>query len=170
MELCTSDADGVCDLYRGLGIMKAKLGATLAVAGCAFGLLLSFALAEEANEPDAFVKEGLKKSDLTRYVPSGKNRTVWFVYAANPDCSSQGDIDIKTTKEPAHGTIEIVPGEGFVSFQSEHYRTKCGGKKLRGVNVNYKSSGGYVGPDEFDVIALYPKGFGWEVHFNMSVR
>jgi hypothetical protein len=136
-----------------------------------FALLLSVASAEEAvKEPDAFVREGLRKSDVTRYVPSGKSRTLWFVYAANPDCSSQGLIEIRTTKEPAHGTVEVVPGEGFVSFESESMRARCGLKKLRGLSVNYKSSAGYVGSDEFDVMALYPNGFALEVHFNMSVR
>jgi hypothetical protein len=116
------------------------------------------------------VREGLKKTDLTRYVPSGKSRTIWFVYAANPDCSSQGDIEMRTTKEPAHGAIAVVSGEGFVSFESESYRKLCGGKKLRGLNVNYKSSGGYVGSDQAVILALFPKGYAWEAHFDISVK
>jgi hypothetical protein len=137
----------------------------------AFGLLLSFASAEEASvNEQSFVREGLRKTDLTRYVPSGISRTIWFVYAANPDCSSQGSIEMRTTKEPAHGAIEVVPGEGFVSFEGETYRKNCGGKKLRGLNVNYKSSGGYVGADQVVILALYPKGLAWEAHFDISVK
>ena len=138
---------------------------------CAFGLLLSFASAEEASvNEQSFVRDGLRKTDLTRYVPSGKSRTIWFVYAANPDCSSQGDIEMRTTKEPAHGAIEVVPGEGFVTFETESYRKNCGGKKLRGLNVNYKSSGGYVGPEQVVILALFPRGYAWEANFDISVK
>ena len=112
----------------------------------------------------------LRKTDLTRYVPSGKSRTIWFVYAANPDCSSQGDIEMRTTKEPAHGAIEVVSGEGFVSFEGETYRKNCGGKKLRGLNVNYKSSGGYVGSDQVILLALFPRGYTWEANFDITVK
>ena len=77
---------------------------------------------------------------------------------------------MRTTKEPAHGAIEVVSGEGFVSFESESYRKLCGGKKLRGLNVNYKSSGGYVGSDQAVILALFPKGYAWEAHFDISVK
>jgi hypothetical protein len=138
---------------------------------CAFGLLLSFASAEEASvNEQSFVREGLRKTDLTRYVPSGISRTIWFVYAANPDCSSQGSIEMRTTKEPAHGAIEVVPGEGFVTFETESYRKNCGGKKLRGLSVNYKSSGGYVGSDQVVILALFPRGYAWEANFDVTVK
>ena len=68
---------------------------------CAFGLLLSFASAEEASVNESFVREGLKKTDLTRYVPSGISRTIWFVYAANPDCSSPA-ISISRRRRNQH--------------------------------------------------------------------
>ena len=63
-----------------------------------------------------------------------------------------------------------MSGEGFVSFESESYRKLCGGKKLRGLNVNYKSSGGYVGSDQAVILALFPKGYAWEAHFDISVK
>jgi hypothetical protein len=142
------------------------------IIACAFGLMFTVVSAQQAStqEPEAFVKEGLRKSDITRYVPSGTSRSVWFVYAANPDCSSQGTIEIRTTKEPEHGTVEAMPGDSFVSFENADYRSKCGGKKLRGINVNYKSSAGYKGSDQFELLALYPKGFAWEALFNINVR
>jgi hypothetical protein len=77
---------------------------------------------------------------------------------------------MRTTKEPAHGAIEFVSGEGFVSFENESYRKNCGGKKLRGINVNYKSSGGYAGPEQVVILALFPKGYAWEAHFDISVK
>ena len=55
-------------------------------------------------------------------------------------------------------------------FANNSVSAKCNGKKISGVNVNYKSSGGYLGPDEFDLLVLWPQGFAWEMHFNMIVR
>ena len=63
-----------------------------------------------------------------------------------------------------------MSGEGFGQFANTSVAAKCNGKKTSGVNVNYKSSGGYLGPDEFDLLVLWPNGFAWEMHFNMIVR
>jgi hypothetical protein len=93
------------------------------------------------------------------------------VYGANPDCSPlDGDIEVRTAKQPEHGGVEIVAGDRFPNFAKDNVRAKCNAKKLRGVIVNYKSSGGYVGPDGFDLLVLYPTGFAREVRFNINVR
>ena len=127
----------------------------------AFGLLLSVASAPEA---------ALVKRNATRYVPSGIQRTLWFLHGANPDCSPIDSIEVRTTKEPEHGAVEIVPGQGFPAFPRDNVRFKCNEKKISGLNVNYKSSDKYVGPDEFDLLVLWPTGRAWEMHFNMIVR
>ena len=49
-------------------------------------------------------------------------------------------------------------------------RFKCNDKKTRGLLINYKSNGGYVGPDAFDILVLYPTGYAREVHYNVNVR
>jgi hypothetical protein len=98
----------------------------LLLAVCAFGLLLSPASAEEAsmNEPEALVKKA-----ATRYVPSGIVRTLWFLHGAYADCSPWDSIEVRTTKEPEHGTVEIVPSEGFGQFANNSVSAKCNGKK-----------------------------------------
>jgi hypothetical protein len=133
----------------------------------AFGLLLSFASAEEAP---VLKDEALTKRAATRYVPSGITRTLWFLYAAKPDCSLMGSTEVRTTKEPAHGAVEIVPTEDFPTFARDNVRFKCNDKKIRGLNVDYKSAEEYVGPDEFDLLVLWPGGNAWDMHFNIIVR
>jgi hypothetical protein len=115
--------------------------------------------------------EGLQKGKLSRFVPSGMNRTIEFLYATKPDCSPIDDsIEVRTTKTPEHGAVEVVPTENFPNYAREATRYKCNERKVRGINVNYKSSEGYVGPDEFVLLILYPGGFGREIHFNIVVR
>ena len=132
-----------------------------------FALLLSSSVsAQEATKDEPVRIPGLTKYEITRYVVSGKKQTIEFVYGAYPDCSPLEWIEIRKVKEPEHGTVEIAPGEHF-----NNDRTKCGnGKKIRGQTVSYKSSGGYTGPDAFDLLVLYPSGTAREMHFIMNVR
>ena len=67
---------------------------------CAFGLLLSFAFAEEKS-PEQQREESNQilgqKMELTRVVASGTNQRIYFFYVVHPDCSS-GDINIRVTQ------------------------------------------------------------------------
>jgi len=139
---------------------------------CAFGLLLSSAVAQDEAKEEAWRTEGVQRVDFTRFVSSGKKFTLDFAYALNPDCSQleSGPIEIKTTTEPTHGTIEIVPGDRFPNYAKTNVRFKCNEKRTRGLLINYKSTGGYVGPDTFEILVLYPTGYAREVHYNVNVR
>jgi hypothetical protein len=138
-----------------------------------FGLLLSSASAQEDDaKNEAWRTEGLQKLEFTRFVSSGKKITLDFAYALNPDCSPSegGPVEVKTTTEPAHGTVEVVPGDRFPVYAKTNIRFKCNDKKTRGLIINYKSTGGYIGSDTFEVLILYPSGLAREVHYNLNVR
>jgi hypothetical protein len=137
-----------------------------------FGLLLLPASAQDEDpKTEALRQEGVQKFAFTRFASSGKKVSLDFVFALNPDCSPQdGSIEIKTTTEPAHGTIEVVPGDRFPVYAKTNVRFKCNDKRTRGHLINYKSTGGYVGPDKFEVLYLYPTGFAREVTFDLNVR
>ena len=136
-----------------------------------FGLLLSSASAQEEAKDEAWRLEGLQKLEFTRFVASGKKVTLDFGYALNPDCSPvDGSVEVKTTAEPAHGAIEVVSGDRFPNYAKTNMRFKCNDKKTRGLLINYKSTGGYIGPDAFDILVLYPTGYAREVHYNVNVR
>jgi hypothetical protein len=146
----------------------------LLVTVCAIGLLLSSALAQEETSKEEQARkemlEGLRRTEATRHVPSGTNRILWFAATLNPDCSSAGDTEIRVTKQPGHGMVEIRAGEGFVYYARDAIRFKCNTKKVRGLNVNYKSSTGYRGADDFEIHTLSPNGFLWEMRFNINVH
>ena len=104
-------------------------------------------------------------------VAAGKKVTLDFAYALNPDCSPvEGSVEVKTTAEPAQGAIEVVSGHRFPNYAKTNVRFKCNDKKTRGLLINYKSKEGYVGPDAFDILVLYPTGYAREVHYNVNVR
>jgi hypothetical protein len=126
----------------------------------AFGLLSS----------SVFAQEGLEKKQFTRVVPSGTNQLISFYTSLNPDCSARGNLNIRVTKQPEHGTVETVATTNFPTYPKEHIRSKCNDHKVRGVQLNYKSAEKYVGDDALDLLVLFPNGFAWEVHYDISVR
>jgi hypothetical protein len=128
-------------------------------------IILAFGLSSSA-----FAQEGLEKKQFTRVVPSGKNQRIGFYTHLNPDCTTSGATDIRITKQPEHGSVEITPTINFPSYPKEHVRFKCNEHKVRGLQLNYKSAEKYVGSDEFELLVLWPTGFALEVHYDVSVR
>ncbi len=143
----------------------------------AFGLLSSSSFAQEKSpeqlrEESSHIwgVEGLEKQQPTRVVASETNQRIGFFYAVNPDCSASGDVNIRVTKQPEHGTVETITATNFPAFPKENIRARCNNHKVRGVQVNYKSAEKYVGDDTLDLLVLFPGGFGGEVHLNINVR
>ena len=132
---------------------------------CALGLLSSSAFAQEKSP-----EQMLEKQQLARVVASGTNQRIGFFYAVNPDCSASGDVNVRVTKQPEHGTVETTAATDFPTFPKENMRARCNNRKVRGVQVNYKSAEKYVGDDTLDLLVLFPGGFGREVHLNINVR
>jgi hypothetical protein len=126
----------------------------------AFGLLSS----------SAFAQEGLEKKQFTRVVLSGTNQRIGFFYANNPDCTASGTVNVRVTKQPEHGSTETVTTANYPNYPKENPRVRCNEHKVRGVQINYKSAEKYVGSDELELLVLFPNGFAWEVHYDISVR
>jgi hypothetical protein len=140
-----------------------------------FGLFSSFALAEEKS-PEQLQEErsgieGLESQTLTRVVfASGAKHRIGFYVDLNPDCSATGDINVRVTKQPEHGTVETVATTDYTYFPKENIRSKCNQHKVKGMLVNYKAAEKYSGKDELDLLIIFPRGFAWEHHFDISVR
>jgi hypothetical protein len=144
---------------------------------CAFGLFFSSALAQEKSLDEIdkrssriMVTEGLQKEDINRIVASGTKQRIGFYTALNPDCTASGDVTIRVTKQPEHGTVETTATTHFPGYPKENIRSRCNEHKVRGQQVYYKSADKYVGDDVLDLLVLFPAGFAWELHINISVR
>jgi hypothetical protein len=132
----------------------------LLLAVLAFGLLSS----------SAFAQEGLEKKQFTRVVASGAKTRLGFFYASHPDCTASGDVTLRVTKQPEHGTAETIAATNYPNYPKDNIRVKCNEHKIKGMQINYKSAEKYVGNDEFDLLILFPAGTAWEVHYNIDVR
>jgi hypothetical protein len=145
---------------------------------CAFGLLLSSALAEEKSreqyreeQSHIFGIEGQESQSFTRFAASGaKQRIGFFASSLNPDCTAMGNVNVRVTKQPEHGTVETVATTDYPHYPKENIRSKCNHHKVKGTLVNYKAAEKYTGNDEFDLLILYPTGLARELHFDIRVR
>ena len=73
-------------------------------------------------------------------------------------------------EEPTNGTIQILPGDVIAGFKKDSPLAKCAGKKMRALNVNYKSSDKFVGTDEFELFIMWPNSRASEMHFIVNVK
>jgi hypothetical protein len=121
---------------------------------------------KEANEN--WFKHGIKIQELTRYVMSGKNIILYFEHALDLNCSP-GEFDVRVVKYPEHGTVELVPANGLAAFPEDNPRSKCNGKKVKGINIIYKSSPEYAGPDNVHVMSYGESGLAFETHWKLNV-
>jgi hypothetical protein len=144
---------------------------------CAFGLLLSPAFAQEKSPEQLreershiFGIEGLQNQTVTRFVASGAKQRIGFYASLNPDCTATGDVNVRVTKQPEHGTVETVARTDYVHYPKENIRSRCNQHKVKGTLVNYKAAEKYTGNDEFDLLIFLPHGLAWELHFDISVR
>ena len=144
---------------------------------CAFGLLLSSAFAEEKSREQLreerthiFGVEGQENQTFTRVIASGAKQRLDFYAAVNPDCTATGDVTVRVTKQPEHGTGETIATTNYPNYPKENIRLKCNEHKVRGMQISYKSAEKYVGDDTLDLLVLFPAGTAWEVHYDISVR
>jgi hypothetical protein len=144
---------------------------------CAFGLLSSSAFAQEKSpeqyreeQSRIFGIEGQESQTYTRVVTSGAKQRIGFYTALQPDCSASGDVNVRVTKQPEHGTVETTATTLFPGYPKENIRSKCNQYKVKGTLVNYKAAEKYTGNDEFDLLILFPGGFASELHYDIKVR
>jgi hypothetical protein len=150
----------------------------LLLTACAFGLLLPPAFAQEKSleqldkeSARIWGVEGLRKDTWTRVVVSGASHRIgFFPNTLHPDCTTQGNIVLRVTKQPEHGKIETVNTTTFPAYKKENIRYKCNQHKVKGVQVNYKSEDKYVGDDAVDLLLISADGYAWELHVDISVR
>jgi hypothetical protein len=114
---------------------------------CAFGLLFSPAYAQEKSleqlrEERAHIYgiEGQRNETITRIVASGGKQRIDFYTSLNPDCTISGNVNVRVTKQPEHGTVETAVTTEYAHYPKENIRSKCNQHRVKGVLVNYKAA------------------------------
>ena len=78
-------------------------------------LLFSFLCAPPsmADEGAAEAISMPKPVTVSRFIPSGEERTMNFVASLFPDCGSRGPIVARVIEPPAHGELTFASAECF---------------------------------------------------------
>jgi hypothetical protein len=80
------------------------------------------------------------------------------------------EVSAAPPPKPEHGTVESVGKTDFVHYPKESIRAKCNQHRVKGTLVNYKSAEKYTGNDELELLVLFPAGYAWEIHYDVSVH
>ena len=111
-----------------------------------------------------------KPVSVSRFIPSGEERTIGFVASLFPDCASRGPTVGRLIRLPVHGAVTLVNADNFPNYNTTSPLASCNGKKASGLNIDYKSEDGYVGPDGVDIFMMFPDGSAAEWHYLILVR
>ena len=127
---------------------------------------------EKPSRSSDVLKSGVQKLDLTRYTLAGKPIDVMIMWDMNPaDCGPmQNPSEHEVTKEPEHGTAEVVTMTGHANFASDAPASKCNGKTAKAFRYRYRANDGYQGTDEFQVTEFTGMGIMIERTFHVNVR
>lgn len=110
------------------------------------------------------VPGGIKNN--TRGARSGERQEVGMVLYVTPNCSTEGDPKIILSSPPKHGIVEFRRGSKFPEFKNDNIRYVCNTVNLPATLLDYTSSTGYVGLDDFSITRISPGG---EISFSRYV-
>jgi hypothetical protein len=75
--------------------------------------------------PPAMAQEGAaetitmpKPLSISRFIPTGEERTIGFLASLFPDCSSRGTIVARVIKAPVHGTMTFGNAISFPNYNA----------------------------------------------------
>ena len=146
--------------------MKSKI----VFAALALGLLSSTVLAAEPQWTDEETASGMKKMEFVRFAFAGTKMNLQYLYAVDLDCSTVEGWSFEITKQPEHGTAEIVSQSFFPMFPKDNPRYRCNEHKIEGQLLTYKANAGYKGPDSLTYLQIGPSGLAWEKTYHFNVR
>jgi hypothetical protein len=107
---------------------------------------------------------------VSRFIPSGEERTMNFVASLFPDCASRGPIVARIIKPPTHDELTFANVESFPNYVAANRLSSCNDKRISGLNVVYKAEDGYLGDDGADIFLMFPDGAAAEWHYFILVR
>jgi len=152
--------------------MKSNLSAALAAAmRRIYGIALFAALClPHSGLAQEAVDGMMNKQTVKRVVASGITNQLAFFVTLNPDCSSRGEMVVRITNNPQHGSAQTSTISSYLRASQVKEHPNCGKEKVKGVALNYKAESKYTGDDALDIITFYPDGWAREIHIDLSVR
>ncbi len=125
------------------------------------------AIAQNAPGPPAMPPA---KLELTRVAAAEQKLRLDFLYAIQPDCSPSGEVAVRVTEQPQHGTLVVEDGQAFTNFPKANQRYVCNTRKSDGRLIFYQPKPDYLGTDSITVYVIFPAGFAQTRHYSIDVK
>ena len=109
-------------------------------------------------------------SRVYKVVMEGKTLQLEHFESLDPNCRSVGPTEINLLTEPKGGHIFTKQGTAFPTFPATNIHFHCDQKRAPSTLLLYRADTGYLGPDTFDVEALYPEGLTRKFRLLVFVR
>lgn len=89
--------------------------------------------------------------------------------ALDPSCAPLGDIVVKVTSAPDHGTVHVAAGSAYSNFQPGDPPFMCNARKSPATLITYQAAAGYTGPDVAVVRIFFPDGHAPTIRYDITV-
>ncbi len=109
-------------------------------------------------------------SAVYKVVRSGALAPMGFHYYLEDGCRPAGPVVINLVTPPKNGDVSEGPRSGYPSYSTGSPLAACNKIKVRGLEVYYRSTPGYTGPDSYVVERVFPNGDAQRFRIDLSVR
>jgi hypothetical protein len=126
----------------------------------------SFSQVDTTQDPNAINKD----YTLQRYAVGGKKSTFAWFYSLKIDCTPTDWQEIKITKSPENGEAVLKPTMTLANYNAPNPRTKCNGKSVKSMTLEYTPNKGYVGTDSIEIESINDFGQRNTFTYNITVK
>lgn len=99
----------------------------------------------------------------------GTSHPVWYLYSLHPNCSTAGKPVVEIIKAASHGSVIVQNVDHFTEYSLTNDRFRCNTTRSPSVAVVYAPENGFVGTDNFVVLAAFPSGLSEVKSFVLNV-
>jgi len=107
---------------------------------------------------------------VNRTTTAGATLNLAGPQALGPDCSPTGEVVVKVTAAPDHGTVHVEQGMIFSNYKPGDPPYLCNARKTPATLVSYRATAGFVGDDVAVIQIFFPNGQAPMVRYNITVN
>ena len=90
--------------------------------------------------------------------------------ALGPDCSPLGQVVVRVTAPPDHGTVHIGQGMIFSNYKPGDAPYLCNARKTPATVVSYQAAAGFAGSDVTVIHVFFPDGRAPTIRYDITVN
>jgi hypothetical protein len=106
---------------------------------------------------------------VNKTTTAGATLTLAEPQSLGQDCSPLGQVIVKVTTPPDHGSVHITPATTFSNYVPGDAPYLCNARKTPATLVSYQATAGFTGSDVAVIQIFFPDGRAPLIRFNITV-